>query len=349
VGEFESSMGEQAQTREHAVLLKALGVTQVVVVVNKMDKTNPPWCQARFAFCCEQVSQLLQSLDFSLTEPGAVRFVPVSGFSGDNLVTPLDAALCPWWSSSSSGVGQEDKGGITLLQAMDSFVPPVREMGVGKPLRALILSVLNEHAGSKGSGGGGVEVRVHVLQGKLREGKGVSLASAAGAATIRKITAGASSLSSACLCAGECGNILLVDRSGRSGEEMSLIEGMVLCKGPPLVSKVSAFRATILTMVVPGAPPLIPGASFELYVHGQEVPCIVTKILSTITKNSSTGDRSLVKKPKCVSGGKNAKVEICIVDRPVCLEVFRECRGLGRFALRSQGKTQAVGVVERLL
>lgn len=53
-------MGENAQTREHAVLLKALviccpseidnsqGVNQVIIVVNKMETTSPPWSQQRF-------------------------------------------------------------------------------------------------------------------------------------------------------------------------------------------------------------------------------------------------------------------------------------------------------------
>ena len=40
IGEYESSMMVDSQTREHAILLKALGVDQIVVAVNKMDLVN---------------------------------------------------------------------------------------------------------------------------------------------------------------------------------------------------------------------------------------------------------------------------------------------------------------------
>lgn len=37
MGEFESGFGPGGQTREHALLVRSLGVQQVVVVVNKLD------------------------------------------------------------------------------------------------------------------------------------------------------------------------------------------------------------------------------------------------------------------------------------------------------------------------
>lgn len=37
MGEFESGFGSGGQTREHALLVRSLGVQQVVVVVNKLD------------------------------------------------------------------------------------------------------------------------------------------------------------------------------------------------------------------------------------------------------------------------------------------------------------------------
>jgi elongation factor 1 alpha-like protein len=34
---FESGFGENGQTREHAILVRSLGVQQVVVAINKLD------------------------------------------------------------------------------------------------------------------------------------------------------------------------------------------------------------------------------------------------------------------------------------------------------------------------
>jgi elongation factor 1 alpha-like protein len=39
-GEFETGFGRGGQTREHLVLVRSLGVSQVVVAVNKMDQVG---------------------------------------------------------------------------------------------------------------------------------------------------------------------------------------------------------------------------------------------------------------------------------------------------------------------
>lgn len=42
-GEFEAGISKNGQTREHALLAYTLGVKQLVVAVNKMDSTEPPY------------------------------------------------------------------------------------------------------------------------------------------------------------------------------------------------------------------------------------------------------------------------------------------------------------------
>lgn len=46
-GEFEAGMSENGQTREHALLAYTLGVKQMIVCVNKMDSTQPPYSEKR--------------------------------------------------------------------------------------------------------------------------------------------------------------------------------------------------------------------------------------------------------------------------------------------------------------
>ena len=43
VGEFEAGISKNGQTREHALLAFTLGVKQMIIGVNKMDSTEPPY------------------------------------------------------------------------------------------------------------------------------------------------------------------------------------------------------------------------------------------------------------------------------------------------------------------
>jgi elongation factor 1-alpha len=47
-GEFEAGISKNDQTREHALLAYKLGVKQMIVVVNKMDATEPAFSEAGF-------------------------------------------------------------------------------------------------------------------------------------------------------------------------------------------------------------------------------------------------------------------------------------------------------------
>lgn len=43
--EFDGSVGEQ--TKEDAIIAKAMGCEQLIVAVNKIDATNPPYSEER--------------------------------------------------------------------------------------------------------------------------------------------------------------------------------------------------------------------------------------------------------------------------------------------------------------
>lgn len=61
-GGFEAGFERDGQTREHAMLARSLGVTQLVVAVNKLDAMN--WEQARFQNIEQRLSEFLQSTGF---------------------------------------------------------------------------------------------------------------------------------------------------------------------------------------------------------------------------------------------------------------------------------------------
>ena len=117
--EFEAGMSERGQTREHALLIHALGVTDLIVVVNKMDTVA--YEEARFEEVKREVGEHLRRVGFS---PDAVRYVPVSGLAGDNLcaarassgaAAPGGSPIDGWWR------------GPSLEGAINAFAPRVRD------------------------------------------------------------------------------------------------------------------------------------------------------------------------------------------------------------------------------
>ncbi|KAJ1931380.1 hypothetical protein EC988_009807, partial [Linderina pennispora] len=81
-GGFESGFDGQGQTREHAILIRSLGVKQLVVAVNKLDMAL--WNEARFDDIRQRLGDFLQSCGFASED---VRYVPVSGLKGVNLAS----------------------------------------------------------------------------------------------------------------------------------------------------------------------------------------------------------------------------------------------------------------------
>ncbi|CAN0226470.1 unnamed protein product, partial [Ectocarpus fasciculatus] len=107
VGEFESGFQANGQTKEHAMLAKALGVNQLLVVVNKLDATDPPWSEARYEAVKAEVGPFLARTGF---RPKKVRFLPASGLSAENVSKRTEGGpLSSWYD------------GPTLLEAIDSF------------------------------------------------------------------------------------------------------------------------------------------------------------------------------------------------------------------------------------
>ena len=90
--------GVRDQTRRHGYLLHLLGVKQVAVVVNKMDRVD--FSAARFKEISHEISAHLNGLGVT---PSAV--IPISARDGDGVAerTPGSAGTAdrPWWMRST--------------------------------------------------------------------------------------------------------------------------------------------------------------------------------------------------------------------------------------------------------
>ena len=134
-GEFEAGISKNGQTREHALLAYTLGVKQLIVAVNKMDSTEPPYSQSRFEEIQKEVSGFIKKVGYN---PAAVPFVPISGWHGDNML--VTSSNMGWYKGWNIERKEGKANGTTLLEAFDAIVPPSRP--TDKPLRLPLQVIL---------------------------------------------------------------------------------------------------------------------------------------------------------------------------------------------------------------
>lgn len=116
-GNFES--GLKGQTKEHALLVRSMGVQRIVIAINKLDTVQ--WSQDRFDEISQQVSAFLTSAGFLSRN---LAFVPCAGLTGDNIVRKADDPKASWYP------------GPPLVSLLESSEPVTRALE--KPLRLTI-------------------------------------------------------------------------------------------------------------------------------------------------------------------------------------------------------------------
>jgi peptide chain release factor subunit 3 len=117
-GEFESGLRRGGQTREHALLAKALGVSHLVVVVIKMDGPTVQWQKDRFDECVTMILPFLKSCGFVIKKE--VKFIPVSGFRRANVQDEVDQTVYPWWKENYAK-DEKNTAFPTLLDLLDAL------------------------------------------------------------------------------------------------------------------------------------------------------------------------------------------------------------------------------------
>ncbi|KYC53475.1 MAG: Elongation factor 1-alpha [Candidatus Methanofastidiosum methylothiophilum] len=117
---IDAEEGVREQTKRHAYILSMLGISQVIVVINKMDLIS---------FDREKFESIKSDLLNFLKEIGITPsyIIPISAKEGDFVASK--SANLPWYS------------GPTVLEALDSFIP--KERSVKKPLRFAVQDVYN--------------------------------------------------------------------------------------------------------------------------------------------------------------------------------------------------------------
>ncbi|XP_008112747.2 HBS1-like protein isoform X2 [Anolis carolinensis] len=309
-GEFEAGFETGGQTREHGLLVRSLGVTQLAVAVNKMDQVN--WQQERFQEIVNKLGQFLKQAGFKESD---VSYIPTSGLGGENLVTRSQSSeLTKWYE------------GKCLLEQIDSFKSPQRS--VDKPFRLCVSDVFKDQ-------GSGFCVTGKIDAGYVQVGDRLLAMPPNETCTVKGIALHDEPVDWAA--AGDHVSLTL------TGMDIIKINvGYIFCCPKEPIKACTRFRARVLIFNI--EVPITKG--FPVLLHFQTVsePATIRKLLSVLHK--STGEVTK-KKPKCLTKGQNALIELQ-TQRPIALELYKDFKELGRFMLRYGGSTIAAGVVAEI-
>jgi elongation factor 1-alpha len=308
-GEFEAGIGPGGQTREHAFLAFTLGVRQLIVAVNKMDDVSVNWSQDRYNEIKNEVTRMLKMVGYKVEK---IPFVPVSGWTGDNLTKKSDKM--PWYN------------GPTLMEALDTFEVPSKP--TKKPLRVPLQDVYTI------TGVGTVPVG-RVETGIVKENDTVIFMPANKTGEVKSIEMHHERIPQA-----EPGDNIGFNVRGLGKGDIKRGDVMGHTNNPPTVAK--EFLGQIIVIYHPTA--IAAGYTPVLHYHTGQVACKFTELLKKI--DPRTG-QVVEEKPTFLKTGDAALVRMEPL-RPIAVETFSEFEELGRFAVRDMGTTVAAGIIKEI-
>ncbi|EPS69318.1 hypothetical protein M569_05448, partial [Genlisea aurea] len=249
-----------------------------------------------------------------ITTVSDVYFLPISGLLGSNMKTRVDKNICPWWD------------GKCLFEVLDGIEVPMRDPN--GPIRLPIIDKFKDMG--------------TVLMGKVESGtisEGANLLTMPNKIQVKVI---------ALFCdedrvrrAGP-GENLRVRVSGI--EEEDVLTGFVLCGIEKPISAVSEFVAHLQILELLDNAIFCAGYKAVLHIHAVVEECEIIELMQQIDLKTK---KPMKRKPLFVKQG---ALVVCRVqvNNLICVEKFSDFPQLGRFTLRTEGKTVAVGKVTDL-
>ncbi|MDT7885971.1 MAG: translation elongation factor EF-1 subunit alpha [Thermoproteota archaeon] len=305
-GEFEAGIGATGQTREHAFLLRTMGVNQLVIAINKMDDPSVNYSKERYEEVKKGILDLLKQLGYPVDK---IRVVPISAWYGDNLIER--SKNTPWYT------------GPTLVEALDEFIIPPRP--VDKPLRIPIEAVYSI------TGVGTVPVG-KVESGRLRVGDTVVVMPSGKKGEVRSIETHHTPIQEALP-----GDNIGFNIKGIAKEDVKRGDVVGHVSNPPTVA--NSFIARIFVIYHPTS--IAVGYTPVMHIH---TATVATKFEEIQKKLDIRTGATIEENPKFIKQGDAAIVKLRPI-RPVIVEKYSEFPALGRFAIRDMGRTIAAGVV----
>ncbi len=298
--------GIQPQTKEHAWLLKTLGVKQLIVGINKMDEVG--WDQKKYEDMKKQVTELLRPTGYKIEQ---IPFVPFASYPSSENISKKAGEHMGWYK------------GPTLLETFDALKPP--EKATGKPLRVPIQDVYSI------TGVGTVPVG-RVETGLLKPNDKVIFMPSGAVGEVKSVEMHHEQLPQA-----EPGDNVGFNVRGIEKDQVKRGDVCGHATNPPTVA--DEFIAQIIILNHPTA--ITAGYTPVFHCHTAQVACTFVELLKKL--DPATGGVK-EENPEFLKTGDAAVVKVK-PTKPFCIEKAQDFPPLGRFAIRDMGATVGAGLV----
>ena len=314
-GEYETGFERGGQTREHAMLAKTQGVNKLVVAVNKMDDPTVEWSKERYEECLKKLTVFLKGLGYNPKTD--IMFMPISAQTTQGIKAPVRRATAPWYD------------GPSLLDYLDSMQSLERK--VNAPFMMPIAAKYRDM---------GTMIEGKIESGVIKKGVAYLMMPNREQAAISALYGETEDE----VDAATCGDQVRVKL--RNIEEEDVLPGFVLCSPKRPVHCVRAFEAQVVLLELKTI--LSAGFDCVMHVHSATEEVTFARLLHKLEKG--TGRKSK-KPPGFATKGMSiiARLEVTGGAMSVCVERFDDYPQLGRFTLRDQGQTIAIGKITRLI
>lgn len=313
INAFSAGFYKDGQTREHALLAKTLGINQLIVAINKLELFD--WKKERYDEIVETLEKfLIDELGFDKKN---IKFIPVSGLTGDNLNKHISSNNAKWYK------------GPTLVELIDLLEPPQR--AIDAPVRFIINDIPKNQKNL-------------IIYGKLETGIIIDntdylIMPSGTKLKIKSIDVNKKKLKF--ITPGQQAEISF-NPNKNTKEEIVVEPGNVLSSEKYPIPCIKKFKAHIKTYDI--KTPISLGQKMMFYLQGQKVQISIKKIERIFNEGSQVSKNNTRFIPK------NFYADIIIESEDkICAELYGLNKKLSIFALRVGGETVAMGYITEFL
>jgi len=310
-GEFETGFERGGQTREHAMLVKTAGVKHLVILINKMDDPTVKWEQKRYDYCKDQLTPYLKSVGFNPAK-GGCHFMPCSGLTGQGIMEPVGNDA-PWYT------------GLPFIPYIDGLDTLKRH--VDGPFMMPIVDKYSEMG--------------TVLIGKVESGSmktGDKLLVMPNRTEVKVDQIWSDDIEVTEVTSGEN-----IKTKVKGIEESDVTPGFVLCCPANPIKTGKVFDAQVVMLDLKSI--ICAGYSCMLHLQAMAEEVTIQALICLVDKK--TGEKSKTR-PRFIKQDQIAIARFT-ATHPICMETFKAHPQLGRFTLRDEGTTIAIGKILKVV